>query len=130
MGDNDPGGAAAATERWDQVLEALSARPRRSVLAALSDVPGERRVPLPDAVTVAEPTADATHLEMALRHHHLPLLASAGYVRWSDDPFVVQRGPNYEEVGSLIEVLLSAGEDLPDELTAGWGEPELGGKYV
>ena len=103
-------------ERWDQLYEALSAEPRRMIIAALLDEPEERRLPLPDAAESPNQPIDSETLSIKLRHHHLPLLAEAGYVRWTDEPFVVQRGPQFEEPAHILEMVSESIGELPSPL--------------
>jgi DNA-binding transcriptional ArsR family regulator len=102
--------------RWDQLYKALSAEPRRMIISSLLDEPEERRLPLPDAAESPNRPMDAETLCTQLRHHHLPLLADAGYVRWEPEPFVVQRGPRFEEPACIIELVTDTIEELPTAL--------------
>jgi len=102
--------------RWDRLYEALSAEPRRMIIASLLDEPQGRRLPLPEAAESPNKPQDDETLRIELCHNHLPLLAEAGYVRWEQDPFVVQRGPRFEEPESIIEVLTDSLDALPPSL--------------
>ena len=59
---------------------------------------------------------DSETLSIKLRHHHLPLLAEAEYVHWEDEPFVVQRGPRFEEPAYIIEMVTKSVAELPTPL--------------
>jgi hypothetical protein len=124
MTGHHSGDDVSAPERWDRVLRAMAAEPRRLIVASLSDVPAERRLPLPE--TAMSPTFDIEpkKLEVQLRHHHLPLLADRGYVRWESDPFCVQRGPRFEEAAAFIEMVFDSADGLPDKLIDGCAELE------
>jgi hypothetical protein len=102
--------------RWDLLYEALSAEPRRMIISSLLDEPPERRVPLPDAAESPNQQKDAETLSIQLRHRHLPLLADAGYVRWEQEPFVVQRGPRFEEPACIIRLVTDSIDELPTSL--------------
>ncbi|WP_135535213.1 hypothetical protein [Halostella pelagica] len=112
----DPSEEQDWAERWDQLYEALSAEPRRMIISSLLDEPQERRLPLPDVAESPNQPKDAEILSIQLRHHHLPLLAEAGYVRWEDEPFVVQRGPRFEEPAFIIELVTDSIDELPASL--------------
>lgn len=47
------------------------------------------------------------------------MLADAGYVQWDTTPFRVSRGPRFEEIGAVLQVLLTSTEQLPDTLSNG-----------
>lgn len=104
------------SERWDQLYEALAAEPRRMIISSLLDEPRERRLPLPDAAESPNQPMDSERLSIKLRHHHLPLLAEAGYVQWEDEPFVVQRGPRFEEPALMIKMVSESIDELPAAL--------------
>ncbi|WP_121823111.1 hypothetical protein [Halostella salina] len=106
-------------ERWDTVFQALTAEPRRQMIVALLEAPPDRELPLPEAANPSYLLMDPEDLYLELRHTHLPLLAAEGYVRWDDDPLVVRRGPNFDEVAVVFESLQSAAERLPDQLVQG-----------
>jgi len=103
-------------ERWDQLYDALAAEPRRMIISSLLDEPRERRLPLPDAAESPNQPMDSESLSIKLRHHHLPLLAEAGYVQWEDEPFVVQRGPRFKEPAIIIEMVTESVDELPTPL--------------
>ena len=112
----DPSEEEDWADRWDRLYEALSAEPRRMIISSLLDVPEERRLPLPAAAESPNQPTDAETLCVQLRHHHLPLLAEAGYVRWEREPFVVQRGPRFEEPAVFIELVTDSIDELPTPL--------------
>lgn len=110
------GEAKPATESWDRLLRQLAAHPRRRILLGLLQSPDEHTVPLPEGAMPAEDAADPERASIALRHHHLPSLAEAGYVRWSDAPFSVSRGPRFEEPEAFFRFVQGARDEFPDTL--------------
>lgn len=56
----------------------------------------------PPTSSVGEDT-EAT--KVALYHNHLPCLDEAGFINWNRESNIVTRGPNFEEVHSLITLL-------------------------
>lgn len=112
----DPSEEQDWAERWNRLYEALSAEPRRMIIYSLLDEPQERRLPLPDAAESPNQPRDTKTLSIQLRHHHLPLLAEAGYVRWEHEPFVVQRGPQFEEPACIIGLVTDSIDELPASL--------------
>lgn len=117
-----PGAFESATtcDPWDRCLYQLSAQPRRQIVVSLLDVPDERRLPLPEAAITEPCSVDLEQFEVELRHHHLPKLANAGYVRWEEASFRVQRGPRYEEAETVMRLLLESSDRLPDAPIRGW----------
>jgi hypothetical protein len=103
-------------ERWDEMYEALAAEPRRRLLFQLLDEPLDGKLPLPDAAESPNQSIDSETLSTDLRHHHLPKLADAGYVRWESEPFCVQRGPHYEEPEFVLEKVLGSPDEIPQSL--------------
>lgn len=106
-------------DRWDEVFEALTAKPRRQLVAALVDAPTDQPVVLPEAAASPTVPSDLDSLRIDLRHTHLPLLDDAGFVRYESEPFRAYRGPRFEEVATVIETLHDAAADLPESLVNG-----------
>lgn len=102
--------------QWNQVFDVLSAEPRREIIRSLLKEPQERRLSLPEAAASPNQSMDSETLAIQLRHHHLPKLADAGYVRWESDPFCVQRGPNFEEPAFIIQRVVDSVDEIPDSL--------------
>lgn len=103
-------------DRWDRVFNVLAAEPRREIIRSLLDEPHERRLPLPEATESPNQSMGTETFTLQLRHHHLPKLADAGYIRWESDPFCVQRGPNFEEPAFFIESVLESKDEIPSSL--------------
>lgn len=112
----DPSGEDEWAARWDRLFDALSAEPRRMILVRLADEPSKRSLPLPDTAESTNRSVDPETLRIRLRHHHLPKLESAGYIRWSDEPFSVQRGPNFAEPEFVVNELLESIDGMPQSL--------------
>lgn len=119
MSSHRSGDDTPVTDRWDRVLERLAAPPRRQVISSLLDAPPDHRLPLPDAAVDESVSADPEAVTVQLRHRHLPMLADVGYVEWDDDPFSVSRGPNFTEIGTVVEILQDAADRLPPGLIEG-----------
>jgi hypothetical protein len=59
------------------------------------------------------------HLEVtqiSLDHAHLPKLADMGFVEWDRDAGELTKGPSWEEIAPLLQLLYDHRDDLPD----GW----------
>lgn len=104
------------TATWDQLYETLAAQPRRMIIFSLMKEPGERWLPLPEAAQSFDQPKSSENFCIQLRHHHLPKLADAGYVRWESNPFCVRRGPHFEEPALVIAKMTENGTEYPRRL--------------
>jgi hypothetical protein len=105
--------------QWDNVLDSLTAEPRRQIIASLLAAPHDRWLSLPDAA-VSSHTADGDSLRTSLKHYHLPKLAELGYISWENQPFRLRRGPNFHVIGALVDYGLDGSDNYPDELVDGY----------
>ncbi|WP_251344177.1 hypothetical protein [Haloplanus halophilus] len=91
----------------DDCLRALEHDRRRDVLTTLSAT---------ETLDLADlGTADRDRLSLV--HHHLPVLDDLGYVEWESETGRVGRGPRFDEIDALLELLRSHEEDLPWAVT-------------
>ena len=88
-------------------------RMRRRLLMTLLDHNPEDEASLPDDLT----TDDEELKEMLIKmtHTHLPKLESAAVIEWDRDSNVVRRGPQFEELRPLLELIDNHRDELPDE---------------
>lgn len=112
-------GGGGVCDQWDRLLYQLSVQPRRQITVSLLDVSEERRLLLPEAALPSTSSVNSERFATELKHHHLPTLASAGYVRWEQDPFCVQRGPHFEVPAAVMQALIASADPLPGSLTQG-----------
>lgn len=106
-------------EQLNRSLRLLANEPRRRIIAELLDRSDATWIALPEAIWTPDLQVTREKLVIALHHHHLPTLADAEYVRWRSDPLEVGRGPNFDQVGALVEVALRNVDDIPCELVQG-----------
>lgn len=106
-------------ERWDRVFEALSAEPRRQLVASLLDAAPDSDVPLPESAINPDVPTDPERLRHELHHRHLPMLAEQDVIEWETEPLVATRGPRFDEVAAVMEALHEAATDVPDSLVIG-----------
>lgn len=106
---------ADQTNALSEVFEVLSHPFRRRILIRLHG-----RNPRDEAEFSADAMADdadeADSLPIELHHRHLPKLADAGFLDWDQSESVVTRGPRFEEIAPLIELM----NDHREELPPGW----------
>lgn len=105
--------------RWDAVFRAVSAEPRRQIVVNLLAAPPDRALSLPEAANPPYLLQNPERLASELVHRHLPLLADDGFVEWDREPFTVERGPVFEEVGVVFEALHAHADEIPHRLTEG-----------
>lgn len=106
-------------ERWDRCFKAVSAEPRRQIIASLLEAPPDRSVSLPESAINPNIPVDTETLRVALHHNHLPMLAERGYIEWGSEPFEAFRGPRFEEVAAIFEALYSTASEIPESLIIG-----------
>lgn len=88
---------------------ALERVERRRCLLALLDTDEQSVDPAWNEGSTGDPL-------LALRHVHLPKLAEMGLIEWDPDPGLVRRGPRYDRVRPLLELLREHEGDLPVRL--------------
>lgn len=106
-------------ERWNRVFRALSAEPRRQIVAALEEAPADRALSLPEAANPPYLLRDPESLAVELVHTHLPMMAEADLVRWQRTPLSVSRGPAFREAAVVLETLQDNAEAIPAPLREG-----------
>ncbi|MBO4247488.1 hypothetical protein IL252_06605 [Halomicrobium sp. IBSBa] len=103
-------------ERWDTMLRALAAEPRRRLVIALADARADETLALPEAAHSSPPQRDQDLLHRQLVHLHLPTLAEADLIEWDREPLRARRGPRFAEVAALVDLLHEHAEELPSSL--------------
>lgn len=99
----------------DDVFEALSHPTRRQVLAQV-----KASNPLYVAALVessrneGNPRFDAAAIP--INHVHLPKLADSGFIEWDREYDVIRKGPRFEEIAPVLELLAAHDDQLP----GGW----------
>jgi hypothetical protein len=102
------------SNRWHDALETLASPYRRQLLVALTEhnPQDDDRDPLNIETATAEPEV----LESELVHKHLPKLESRGYIEWDRESKKISRGPDWDEIGPILELIHDQRDELPD----GW----------
>ncbi|WP_254530452.1 DUF7344 domain-containing protein [Natrinema gelatinilyticum] len=100
----------------DDAFDALASHHRRRVLVALLDHnPQSDRVHAEGAVKESHTRADRDHLQTAMHHKHLPKLEAYGFIRWDKNTHEVEKGPAFDHIRPLLEVLDSHVTEFTDE---------------
>lgn len=94
-------------------LDALSNSLRRHVLTQLND---SNPRDVSEFVEIeADPDGDGRPA-IPIHHEYLPKLAETGFIEWDRGTDVVTRGPRFDEIAPLIDLMTNHPEELPE----GW----------
>lgn len=116
MGISTPTDDVGVAGRWDRAFRVLSAEPRRELALSLTDRSASTWVPLPDAAHSPHYPGSRDDLQLALYHNHLPAMAKPDYIVWEESPFEARKGPNFDELESIIRAIVDGAGDLPDRM--------------
>lgn len=97
---------------FDEALDALANVQRRKLLVSLLAHNPQDDSP----VVVAESDRDTHALERIVRmeHSHLPRLEDGGFIEWDQEAHEVMKGPKFDEIRPLLELLNAHADELPD----------------
>jgi len=102
-------------DAFDQVLSVLAHPYRRELLIALIGHNPQADDDL-DPLELLGGNEDPDVTEVELRHVHLPKLEDEGYIQWNTDTGEISKGPNWDEIAPLLELMYTHRDELPD----GW----------
>ena len=105
----------------DRVFEALANLYRRQLLLAMFEENPQDDDDL-DPLNLLKPgvpTDDLDTTQLNLEHVHLPKLADMGYIEWDRESGELSKGPNWEEIAPLLQLMYDHGDELPDEWLSG-----------
>ncbi len=98
----------------DECFEALANIHRRRMLVALLDHnPQEDTIAVPEDVHDGEQALEV--LQTEFYHSHLPQLEEAGFIGWNRDTHEVVKGPRFDEIRPLLELMRDHPDELPDD---------------
>lgn len=106
------GGDAIVGPDLDTMLDVLANKYRRRVLVALLEH-NPRTITTHRSPTTS-PSEQGT-LMISMRHTHLPKLEEAGFIEWDRETNVVRKGPQFEEIRPLLELMEAHADELPDD---------------
>jgi len=106
---------ASSAPDMDAMLDVLANRYRRRVLVALlRHNPQDDDDPqIPEDVD--HDSEDLESLMIHMRHTHLPKLEVYGFIEWDQETNTVRKGPQFEEIRPLLELMQNHADELPDE---------------
>ncbi|MEA5388103.1 transcriptional regulator [Haloarculaceae archaeon H-GB11] len=99
---------------FDDMVDALADVQRRKLLVALLEHNPQDDAPV--VIADSESESDAVERLVAMQHVHLPKLADYGFIEWNKETHEVAKGPKFDEIRPLLELL----ENHEDELPADW----------
>jgi len=105
--------SAETTVSFDEMLDALVHVQRRKLFVSLLD--HNPQDDSPAVVVDPETDPDSIELLIEMRHVHLPKLADKGLIEWNRRDHEVVKGPNFDEIRPLLELLDDHQDELPDD---------------
>ena len=103
------------SDNWETILESLADPYRRQLLVALLEH-NPQADDEPDPLNVTTAADEPAVLETELVHHHLPKLEQNGYIYWNREANEISRGPDWDDIGPILELLHRHRDELPE----GW----------
>lgn len=101
----------------DNHFQALSNVHRRRLLVnLLGHNPQRDDIDVPKDVHEGEKELEVLQLEF--RHSHLPRLEEAGLIQWNRDSNEVMKGPRFDKIRPLLELMRDHANELPNDWLA------------
>lgn len=97
----------------DTTFDALADRSRRRLLVSLSERDPQNTEDALVPVDISD--GDVSELKIEMRHHHLPKLEEVGFIEWDRNTNEVWKGPRFDEIRPLLELLSDHADELPDD---------------
>jgi predicted transcriptional regulator len=102
------------TISFDDMINALANGQRRKLLIALLEHNPQDDSPV--VIAGSEGETDAVERLVMMQHAHLPQLVEYGFIEWNRDTHEVMKGPTFDEIRPLLELL----DNHEDEVPTGW----------
>ncbi|WP_436936534.1 hypothetical protein [Halovenus marina] len=99
---------------FDDMVDALANVQRRKLLISLLEHNPQDEAPV--VIADSDSETDAVERLITMQHVHLPKLADYGFIEWNKETHEVMKGPKFDEIRPLLELL----DDHEDELPADW----------
>lgn len=68
-----------------------------------------------EAETLSENSDGFKRSHAELYHNHLPALDAAGFIDWDPETDAVTRGPYYEDIRPLLQLMHDHQDELPED---------------
>jgi predicted transcriptional regulator len=98
---------------FDDMVDALADIQRRTLLISLLQHNPQDETPV--VIADSDSERDAVERLVTMHHVHLPKLADYGFIEWNEDTHEVMKGPNFDEIRPLLELLDTYEDELPDD---------------
>lgn len=102
-----------AADDWGTLFRMLAEQQRRRVLVRLLN---DEELAAEPGVANADASPRAKTRQLKVHHLHLPQLEAAGYIMWNRDRNTVERGPEFETIRPILELL----DEHADDILDGW----------
>jgi predicted transcriptional regulator len=99
---------------FDDIVDALANIQRRKLLIGLLEHNPQDDSPI--VIADSDSEANAVERLVTMQHTHLPKLVDYGFIEWDEETHEVRKGPKFDEIRPLLELL----DDHEDELPADW----------
>lgn len=100
-------------KQFDEALDALAHVQRRKLLVALLDHNPQNDTPELDLDSADD--SDTVERLIEMEHVHLPKLVEYEFIEWDREKNEVAKGPKFDEIRPLLELLTDHVEELPDD---------------
>ncbi|WP_254532914.1 helix-turn-helix domain-containing protein [Natrinema gelatinilyticum] len=99
----------------DRVFDILANKYRRRLLVALLEHnPQDDEGPqIPTDVELED--EDLESFQIRMTNAHLPKLEDAGVIEWDQGNNTVRKGPRFDEIRPLLELMQNHADELPDD---------------
>lgn len=101
-----------ASTTLDQIFTCLSHSTRRRILVTLA-ADNSRDQEEFESRDFNSETEELERFRTELYHRHFPFLEERGYISWDRDVDIITRGPHFEEVRPLVELMHIHRDELP-----------------
>jgi hypothetical protein len=95
----------------EDIFDVLSNVHRRNLLIPLLESTTREEI----AVGLDESEQDTTDSLIRMKHVHFPKLAAYGIIEWNKQTDNVSKGPAFDEIKPLLELLGVHEDELPDD---------------
>lgn len=101
------------TVSFDDIVEAMAHIQRRKLLLALLEHNPQDDEPV--IIADSDSEADAVGRLISMNHVHLPKLVEYEFIEWDKETHEVIKGPQFDEIRPLLELLDDNEDELPDD---------------
>ncbi|WP_435075565.1 DUF7344 domain-containing protein [Halorubrum sp. HHNYT27] len=98
----------------DVTLDILANHYRRRLLIALLEHNPQDDDDTQTPVEATVEDGDLETLRVQMTHVHLPKMEDAGFIRWNREMNEVRKGPRFDEIRPLLELIHNHSDELPD----------------